>query len=108
MMVQKIKLNGELCAKSARVLQDLEQRNLLSKIHQFFIADARDIASTGYKLATQHKVDTAPFFIVTLDNGSTRLYTTYLRFLREVLDQAVCAKDENAEVIEYDASLDFI
>ena len=69
-MVQKVKLNGDLCAKSIRVFHDLEARNLLGQIHHIFIADERDSTSIGYKLAAQYNVDAFPFFIVTLENGS--------------------------------------
>lgn len=107
-MVQKIKLNGDLCAKSMRVVQDLKARNLLEQIHHIFIADERDFASTGYKLAAQYNVDAAPFFIVTIENGSTLVYTAYQRFLKEVLEQPTSDSDEIAEIIAQNSVLDFI
>lgn len=107
-MVQKIKLNGERCAQSERVFQDLKTRNLLNQIHQVVIADERDPSSIGYELAAQHQVDNAPFFVVTLVNGSTLVYTAYQRFLKEVLHQVPDAADEIAEIIAQNSDLDFI
>jgi hypothetical protein len=107
-MVQKIKLNGERCAQSARVFQDLKDRNLLDQIHQVAIADERDPSSVGYELAAQHQVDKAPFFVVTLVNGSTLVYTAYQRFLKEVLHQIPHDADAIAEIIAQNPDLDFI
>jgi predicted DNA binding CopG/RHH family protein len=107
-MVQKIKLNGERCAQSARVFQDLKDRNLLNHIHQVAIADERDPTSIGYELAAQHQVDKAPFFVVTPNNGSTLIYTAYQRFLKEVLHQVPTDADEIAEIIAQNPDLDFV
>jgi predicted GTPase len=106
-MVQKIKLNGERCAQSEKVFQDLRSRNLLNQIHQVAIADERDPGSVGYELAAQYQVDKAPFFVVTL-NGSTLVYTAYQRFLKEVLRQVPHDADEIAEIIAQNPDLDFI
>jgi hypothetical protein len=107
-MVQKIKLNGDFCSKSIQVHRDLEARNLLKQIHQILIADERDTTSIGYKLAAQYKINTAPFFIVTLENGSTQPYTAYQRFLKEIFHQGTCDREEVAEIIAQNPSLDFI
>jgi hypothetical protein len=107
-MVQKIKLNGERCAQSEKVFQDLKSRDLLNRIHQVAIADERDPNSIGYELATQHQVDKAPFFVVTLVNGSTLVYTAYQHFLKEVLHQVPHDADEIAEIIAQNPDLDFI
>lgn len=107
-MVQKIKLNGERCNQSERVFQDLGKRNLLDRIHQIAIADERDPNSIGYALAAQHQVDKAPFFVVTLGNGSTIAYTAYQRFLREVLHQVPDDVDEISEIMSQNPDLDFV
>jgi hypothetical protein len=107
-MVQKVRLDGERCAQSERVFQDLKSRNLLNQIHQIVIADERDPSSVGYALAAQHQVDKAPFFVVTLGNGSTIAYTAYQRFLKEVLHQVPDDADEISEIIAQNPDLDFI
>jgi hypothetical protein len=106
-MVQKIKLNGERCHQSERVFRDLEQRNLLDRIHQIAIADERDPTSIGYALAAQHQVDKAPFFVVT-SNGSMLVYSAYQRFLEEVLHQVPDEADEIAEIMSQNPDLEFI
>jgi hypothetical protein len=107
-MIQKIKLNGERCNRSERVFQDLEKRNLLNQIHQIVSADERDPSSIGYALATQYKVDKAPFFVVMPSNGSTLIYSAYQRFLEEVLHQVTDEADEIAEIMSQNPDLEFI
>jgi hypothetical protein len=107
-MVQKIKLNGERCSQSERVFRDLERRNLLDQIHQIAIADERDPSSMGYALATQYQVDNAPFFLVTPSDGQTLVYSTYQRFLKEVLHQVPDEADEIAEIMSQNPDLEFI
>jgi hypothetical protein len=107
-MVQKIKRNGARCAKSEQVFQDLENRDLLNQIDHIAIADERDMDSSGYQLAVHHEVDAAPFFIVTLDTGSTIVYRSYQRFLKEVLHQIPDEANEVAEIMAQNPDLDFI
>lgn len=107
-LVQKMKLDGQLCAKSVKVLTNLRERGLLSQIHQVITADERDVSSEGYALAAQYHVDAAPFFIVIGDDGKTRIYQAYHRFLKEILHQEVTEADEVAEIMSQNPDLDFI
>jgi len=88
-LVKKIKADGTACAKCAE------------------IADERDPASEGMRLAARYHVERAPFFIVERAGEPAQIYTVYLRLLREVLQRE---GDERAEVAELMRSggLDFI
>ncbi|MBE9005802.1 hypothetical protein IQ259_12270 [Fortiea sp. LEGE XX443] len=107
-LVKKLKLDGQVCAKSARVLANLEERGLLSQIHQVITADERDTSSQGYALAAQYHVDAAPFFIVTGDDGKTQVYLAYHHFLKDIFNQEVTEADEVAEIMSQNPDLDFI
>ena len=85
--IKKILANGDPCRKCADVEQRLRNADLYQKIDQIVIADETDPASEGMQLARQFKVETAPFFIVQRDDGTTEVYTVYFKFLREVLEK---------------------
>jgi len=107
-LVQKIKQNGQPCAKSARVLSELDKLGLRSKIDRIITADERNPHSEGYAVAAQYDVDTAPFFIVDQPGGPPRLYTAYQRFLKEVLHQQTSEEAEISEIMAQNSDLDFI
>ncbi len=107
-LVKKIKLDGQPCAKSARVLTDLVARGLLPRIHQVVTADERDSSSEGYVLAAEHQVEAAPFFIVTKDDGATQVYRAYHYFLKEIFNQDVAEADKLAEIMAQNPDLDFM
>ena len=107
-LVKKIKLDGNPCPKSANVLEHLEQLGLLEQIDAIIAADEREPSSKGFAMALQHKVKAAPFFIVNNDDGSTRVYTAYYRFLKEVFHQEVSLSQELSEIMAQHADLDFI
>jgi hypothetical protein len=107
-LVKKIKQNGQPCAESARVLADLEERGLLPQIHQVITADERNLSSQGYALAAQYQVETAPFFIVTEENGGIQVYRAYHLFLQDIFDQETSEADKMAEIIAQNPDLDFI
>lgn len=107
-LVQKIKQNGQPCAKSAKVLSELQMLGLQSRIDQIVIADERNPNSEGYVLAAKYEVDAAPFFIVDNPGDPPRLYTAYQRFLKEVLDQQPSEDAEISEIMSQNPDLDFI
>lgn len=84
-LVKKIKSDGTPCRKCVEVEQRLEEAGLSGKIDQIAIADESDPQSDGMLLAKQHRVELAPFFIVEDDQGNTKIYTIYFRFVKEVL-----------------------
>lgn len=106
-MVRKIKLDGELCHKSAKVHTMLADLGLLSKIHRIVDSDERKINSEGLILAQAYQVCAAPFFIV-VDKGSTRIYTAYSRFLKEVFGYEVSQTEVDSELIAQNEWIDLI
>ena len=107
-MVKKILADGSPCRKCAEVETRLSDGGHLDRIDNIVIADERDPDSEGQKLARSHGVELAPFFIVEHDDGSTRVYTIFLRFLREVLQGESSASDEVREIMERGPNLDFL
>ncbi len=108
-LVKKIKKDGQACAKSARVLRELEEFGLLDRIDRIVAADEREIrTSEGYALAAEHNIEAAPFFIVTDDRGSTQVFAAYQRFLKEVFNRETSEEEEIAEIVSQNPDLDFI
>ncbi|MGL5943984.1 MAG: hypothetical protein ACRC2S_27170 [Waterburya sp.] len=106
-MVKKIKLDGNLCRKSAAVSEKLENLNLSDRINAIVFADERELLSQGFELARRHDVQAAPFFIVEQEN-STQVYTKYSHFLAEVLGHNISETEEIAEIMAQHPDLDFI
>lgn len=107
-MVKKILADGSPCRKCADVEARLRDGGHLARIDATLIADERDPDSVGMQLARQHGVELAPFFIVEDDDGSVRVYTIFLRFLREVLQGTGSEADEVREIMERGPNLDFL
>ena len=105
--VKKILANGEACAKCADVEERLTASGQLARIDRVVVADERDSDSEGMRLAAQHDVSVAPFFIVE-DAGHTAVYTVYLRFAKEVLGGRANAVDEAQEMLRANPDLDLI
>ena len=84
--VKKILKDGQPCKKCAEVETRLRKTGQLQHINKIAIADERNPDSEGIKLAELHGIKIAPFFIVETESD-TLVYTVYLKFAREVLDQ---------------------
>ena len=108
-MVSKIKADGQPCPKCEEVKQKLMQLDLLKRIDDVVIADERDPASAGLALAARHDVKVAPFFLVE-EGESTKVYTVFMRFLREVLQVRSTASrlDVNQEIHRAHPELDLL
>ena len=87
-LVKKIKFDGEPCKKCQEVEQRLKDSNLMDRIDRIVIADERDPGSEGMKLAAEHQVELAPFFIVEDEQGDVTIYTIYFKFVKEVLSES--------------------
>ena len=107
-LVQKIKKDGNSCRKSAKVLKDLEELNLLNRIDEIIAADERQSGSEGFDLAKKHNVSSAPFFIVENDEGITKIYTAYYQFMKDVFNIVVSESDEISEIMAQNPELDYI
>lgn len=84
-MVKKRLLNGEPCKKCLDAEKLLESRGLWSRVDEVVWAIEGEPQSAGMKLAQEHNVELAPFFIVQDDRGETRVYTSTLQFIKEAL-----------------------
>ena len=105
--VKKILANGDPCAKCADVEARLAKNAELAAIDRVVVADERDPASEGMRLAAQHGVSVAPFFIVEAD-GRTTVYTVYLRFSKEIFGGKSGRLAEAQEVLRANPDLDFL
>ena len=105
--VKKILADGSLCRKCADIQKKLEENDQLQYIDQTLIADERDAASPGMQLANDLKVERAPFFVVR-DGDDTKVYTVYLKFVKEVLDQSASQVDIDQETLKNSSDFDFL
>ena len=105
-LVKKILADGSPCRKCADVLEKLETSGQMQAINEILVADERDPESAGMKIAKSLGVDRAPFFIVE-DNGHTEIYTVYMKFVKEVLNQKTEESDELKEIMDNN-DLDFL
>ena len=107
-MVKKIKDDGSSCRKCAEIEQRLKDSDLIDRIDHVVIAVERDSESEGIKLAAQHNVERAPFFIVEEKDKPTRIYTVYFQFVKEVLTAEISEQEEVKEIMEQNPDLDFL
>ena len=108
-MVKKIHRDGQACAKCLEVEERLAREGIRERIDETLVADERDPDSEGMKLARQHQITRAPFFLAqNEDTGEVQIYTSYLKFLREVLHQDTSTKERAQELLENDQDLDLL
>lgn len=107
-LVKKILADGSPCKKCGDVLNKLEQSGQMERINQVLVADERDETSEGMVLAKQYSVDRAPFFIVENEGQEPVIYTVYMKFVKEVLDQKTEETDELKEIMADNQDLDFL
>lgn len=106
-LVRKIKADGSPCRKCGDVAERLERDGMWGRIDRVVTADERDPASEGLRIAERFGVERAPFFIVERPGEAPRVYTVYMRLLREVLQGNPDERDEAAEIMAT-AGVDFI
>jgi len=88
-MVKKKLLNGEPCKKCNDAETLLKARNLWQRIDQVVWAVEGEPDSAGMKLAAQHQVELAPFYVVEGEGAAPRVYTSTLQFIKEALGAAL-------------------
>lgn len=107
--VKKILADGSPCSKCADVIDKLESSGQMARIDEVLIADERDPSSPGMVIAKKYNVDRAPFFVAEdAVNQEPQIYTVYLKFVKEVLDQKTNEKDELTEIMQNNSDLDFL
>lgn len=106
--VKKILSDGSPCKKCADVIEKLESSGQMARIDEVLIADERDPNSPGMEIAKRFNVDRAPFFVVDTGEGEPRIYTVYLKFVKEVLEQKTNESEELKEIMQNNSDLDFL
>ncbi|MBC6904894.1 hypothetical protein DWB84_05385 [Saccharophagus sp. K07] len=106
--VKKILSDGSPCKKCADVIEKLESSGQMARIDEVLVADERDPQSPGMAIAKKFNVDRAPFFVVDTGKGEPQVYTVYLKFVKEVLEQQTNEKDELKEIMQNNSDLDFL
>ena len=84
-MIKKRLADGSACKKCIEAEELLKRRGAWGFIDTVIWADERDPTSEGMRLAEQHKVSLAPFFLVAEDGGDVTVYTSALKLHRAVL-----------------------
>ncbi|MFT5082742.1 MAG: hypothetical protein ACI9Y1_000773 [Lentisphaeria bacterium] len=107
-LVKKILKDGSPCRKCGDVISRLEHSGHMQAIDAVVVADERDSNSEGMLLAKKLNVDRAPFFIVEKDGEAPTIYTVYMKFLKEVLEQKTNEAEELKEIMNDNQDLDFI
>jgi phosphoadenosine phosphosulfate reductase len=83
-MIKKRLLDGSPCPKCLQAEQMLRTRGLWDKIDEVVWAVEGDPDSPGMRLAAQHGVELAPFFISSSAPGEERVYTSTVQFMKEL------------------------
>lgn len=105
--VKKLMADGRPCRKCAEVEARLDAAGLMPRIQHVVVADERDPASEGMRLAAELGIAVAPFFIVT-NGGEQTIYTSYVKLLNEVLSVATTEEEQAKDLIARNADLDFL
>src|SRR6478735_7906955 len=84
-MVKKRLLSGGPRKKRVNAETLLKSRGLWPRIDEVVWAIEGDPESAGMKLAQEHQVQLAPFFVVRDDQGPARVFTSTLHFIKEAL-----------------------
>jgi phosphoadenosine phosphosulfate reductase len=82
-MVKKRLADGTQCRKCAQTEEMLRNRGVRDQIDEVVWAVEGNSESRGMKLAATHGVETAPFFIVSDDDGTETVYVSALQLLKE-------------------------
>ncbi|MFA5495645.1 MAG: hypothetical protein WC247_12780 [Porticoccaceae bacterium] len=107
-LVKKILADGSPCKKCGEVERKMREAGHFDRMDEVLIADERDPASPGMLLAGELAVDRAPFFVVEERGKPPAVYTVYLKFVKEVLNQKTDEKDELKEILDNNPDLDFL
>lgn len=106
-LVKKILADGSPCRKCVDVLEKLESSGQMASIDEVLVADERDPSSPGLALAKALDVNRAPFFVVE-DGDKTEVYTVYMKFVKDVLEQKTDESEELKEIMDNNEDLDFL
>ncbi|PCK03530.1 MAG: hypothetical protein COA42_20510 [Alteromonadaceae bacterium] len=105
--VKKILADGSPCKKCGEVADKLEKMGHMARIDETIIADERDSNSPGMLIAAKYNVERAPFFVIDKGEETPVIYTVFMKFLKEVLEQQTSEAEELKEIMK-DNDLDFL
>ncbi len=105
--VKKILANGEPCGKCADVESRLERDGYWDRIDRTVVADERDPASEGMRIAADLGISRAPFFLVE-EPTKTTVYDIYFKFVNEVMKAETSAVESARDLLHQNPDLDFI
>jgi thioredoxin-dependent adenylylsulfate APS reductase len=89
-MIKKELADGSPCKKCIQAEEVLRRRGLWEHIDEVIFAKEADPASPGMKLAAQHRVELAPFFLVK-EGEHEIVYTSVIELMRERLASPMSA-----------------
>ncbi|HWA74963.1 MAG TPA: phosphoadenylyl-sulfate reductase [Polyangiaceae bacterium] len=101
-MVKKQFADGSTCQKCVQAEELLRRRGLWDRIERVTWAKEADPTSEGMRLAEEHQLNLAPFFVVERDSG-TQVYTSVLKLIAEVLAPPAPITDAGASEIDVEA-----
>lgn len=107
-MVKKIMMDGSPCRKCAEVERRIRDGGYSQNIDEVLIYDERREDSPGMKLAAEHGVTLAPFFVAYDESGNATVYKSWLRLEKEVLRGKVDKLEEAMDLLDQDSSLDLL
>lgn len=84
LMIKKRTADGRECRKCVQMTKLLQDRGVWGRITKVVWAEEAEPESEGMQLGRQHRVDTAPFFIVR-QGGREHVYNSTLKFLQDGL-----------------------
>ncbi|MBI4696515.1 MAG: hypothetical protein HY749_21100 [Gammaproteobacteria bacterium] len=84
--VKKLIAQGEACGKCTDVETRLERAGLRHLLDEVVIAGERDPDGPGFRLAREHGVARAPFFLIRRDEGSHAVCTIYRQCVKDVAE----------------------
>jgi phosphoadenosine phosphosulfate reductase len=95
-MIKKRFADGRTCEKCTQAEELLRRRGLFGHVERVVWAEEADPGSEGMRLASEHGISLAPFFLVEND-GQTTVYTSVLK-LAAFLEPAPKAVTDSASV----------
>ncbi len=110
-MVKKLLESGEACAKCGQAEQMLRKRGVWDRIDEVVWAEEGKPDSAGMRLAAEHGVDLAPFFLVSQQGRAPEVFTSTMKLIRALSEEPTAAEPRAAgaigdeEIAELEASL---
>lgn len=105
-MIKKQLANGQPCEKCLQAETMLRQRGLWDNIDNIAVAWENDPTSAGMVWAAKYQIAVAPFFVVQYDDGIEKVYTSTLRFVKDVFPSSASPVSSTSTETELPTNLD--